>query len=321
MSIRCFVQSGLLLAALLYFSMPVRAGDDLVFSDGFDPAPAILVQTPQIVIGPGEAVTLCYYFRASNTSQAAIRKWSSSMGAGVHHLILYASYDNNWTPAERQPPGTLTQSPCGLGDGGGIAAWLYAAHDPVAELVFPSTDGAGLPLGVDVEANQPLFLQMYLINPGDSSLSTSVLLKGEALAPATAYTKSATYLLTNFNFAIPPGASGYTVEQTCQVPSASKFWWLSTRTHHFAVLSKIRNAGADVVVSTDWEHPTVLLPPPPAFFQFSPSGMTYQCVYDNPGSSTIQSGESESSNEACIGIGYFFPATRPAVCFNNVGPL
>ncbi len=114
---------------------------------------------------------------------------------------------------------------------------------------------------------------------------------------------------------------GRAIEQTCQVPTASKFWWLSTRTHKFAAFSKIRDAGSDVVVSNDWAHPAVLLSSAPTFVQFSPAGMTYQCAYNNPGGSPIQSGESESSDEACIGVGYFFPATRPATCINNVGPL
>jgi hypothetical protein len=211
--------------------------------------------------------------------------------------------------------------PCGLTDGGGFAAWLHAAHNPVQQLVFPSDDGAGQPLGVEIAPDLPMFLQMYIINTTDTSLSTSALIEGEALGDAVAYTKSATYLTTNVSFSIPAGATNNAVEQTCAVPAGASFWWLSTRTHVYAASSKIRDAGSDVLVTTDWEHPAAYLPTPPNYFQFSASGMTYQCTYNNPNPAPIASGESEFSNEACIGIGYFFPASRPAQCINNIGPL
>lgn len=311
----------LLAATVLLPGTGAMAGDDGIFMDGFDPPPAILVQTPQVVVGAGQAQTFCYYFRAPNTAALGVHRWASNMAAGMHHLILFATYDGSWNPAERQPAGTLTQTPCGVTDGGGFAAWLYAAHNPVQQLVFPADDGAGKPLAVEIMPDQPMFLQMYVINSTASPLSTSALVEGEALGDTVAYTKSATYLTTNVSFSIPANVQNYPVEQTCALPAGASFWWLSTRTHAHAVTSKIRNSGSDVLVSTDWEHPAAYLPAPPNYFQFSAGGMSYQCVYDNPGAAPIASGESETSNEACIGIGYFFPATRPAQCINNIGPL
>ena len=311
----------LLLAAVLLRVDWAMAGDDRIFQDGFDPPPAIHVQTPQIVVNAGEAQTFCYYFRAPNTATVGIRRWASSMDAGMHHLILFATYDGSWLPAERQPAGTLTQTPCGVSEGGGFAAWLYAAHYPAQQLVFPTDDGAGKPLAVEIAPDQPMFVQIYVINTTTNPLSTSAIIDGEALGAAVAYTKSATYLTTNVSFSIPAGATSFPVEQTCTVPAGAKFWWLSTRTHRHAVSSKIRNSGSDVLLSSDWGHPTEYLPMPPNYFQFSAGGMTYQCVYDNPGVAPISSGESEANEEACVGIGYFFPATRPALCINNIGPL
>lgn len=311
----------MLAAAVLLPGTGAMAGDDGIFANGFDPPPAIHVQTPQIVVGAGEAQTYCYYFLAPNTATVGIRRWTSSMAAGMHHLILFATYDGSWTPAQRQPPGALTQTPCGLGDGGGFAAWLYAAHNPVQQLAFPADDGTGNPLAVEIAPNQPMFLQMYIVNLTSSPISASALVEGDALGGAVTYTRSATYLTNNISLTIPPGTSNQVFERTCAVPAATKFWWLSTRTHRFASDSRIRNAGADVVVSTDWEHPAEFLAQAPGFFQFDPAGLTYRCTYDNPGTATIQSGESEATDEACIGIGYFFPATRPALCINNIGPL
>jgi hypothetical protein len=311
----------LAMAGLVLYSAVAYAGEDEIFRSGFDPPPAILVQTPQIVVAAGDEQTYCYYFRAPAGGPLGVHRWHSGMAAGMHHLLLFATYDSSGNPIERQPPGTLTQSPCGIGDGGGIAAWLYAAHSPDQQLVFPADDGGGLPLAVEIGPNQPMFVQMHLLNPGTTALTTSAVVEGEAVAAATSYTKTATYLATNVSFSIPPAATGYSVERTCAVPVGARFWWFSTRTHHFAVQSKIRDGGSDLVVSNDWEHPAQYTPPGPAYFQFPPSGLTYQCTYDNPGPVTITSGESETMNEACIGIGYFFPATRAMFCINDVGPL
>ena len=239
----------------------------------------------------------------------------------MHHLILYATYDSSWNPEERQPPGTLTQGSCGLFDGGGFAGWVYAAHQTGQELVLPPDDGAGSPVAVEVLPNQPLVLQMYIPNASVDPITASALVEAEALAPATEFTKTATYVTTNISLLIPPNAVGYTVEETCAAPPAVKFWWLSTRTHRFAISATLRDDATTLLVTTDWEHPTQATYDPPGFYAFSASGLTYQCIYNNPTGSTITSGESETSDEACMAIGYFFPATRPMLCIDSLGPL
>jgi hypothetical protein len=107
------------------------------------------------------------------------------------------------------------------------------------------------------------------------------------------------------------------------VPPAVKFWWLSTRTHKFATEAKISDIGADLVVSSDWEHPATQVYSAP-FHTFSSgpgSGLTYRCTYSNPTFGPITEGDSEVTDEACYGIGYFFPATHPAICLDSSGPF
>lgn len=318
-----------LLATLAAVPWPLHAGDDEVFRNGFEicdggpgtpGCPGFQVQTPEIAVAPGEDTTYCYFFRAPNTDTLGIRRWASTMSAGMHHLIVYATYDSGWNPAERQPPGTLTQGSCGLFDGG-LAGWVYAAHETAQELVLPPDDGAGSPVAVELLPNQPLVLQMYILNTSVDPLTTSARVEAEALAPSTEFTRTATYVTTNVSLSIPPNAVGYTAEETCAAPPAVKFWWLSTRTHHFATSATVRDDATTLLVTTDWEHPTQATYDPPGFHAFSASGLTYECVYNNPTGSTIHSGDSESTDEVCMAIGYFFPATRPMLCIDNVGPL
>jgi hypothetical protein len=306
--------------ASVFAPSPAGATVDIIFQDGFQIQYGFQVQTPSITVPAGTTAQYCYYFHTPNTGSLGIHRWLSTMGAGMHHMIVYT------TSIDRQPAGTLTQIPCGLNTGGGSSAWLYIAHDLSEDLVFPTDDGSGNPLAVEIAAGQAAVIEMYVINNGDQPVTTSALLKAEALDPAISYTKSATYLAQNFSFTVPADTSGFEAQNTCAVPTGAKFWWLSTRTHSHASSAKIIDQGmggsdVNVVVSNDWEHPAVANFAAPNFFVFSSFGLTYDCIYNNPTGALIQSGDSETADESCIGVGYFFPAMAPASCIDDIGPF
>jgi hypothetical protein len=299
---------------------PLRllAGGDIVFENGFDPFYGFEIQTPDIAVAPGEEANWCYYFRSPNADAIGVKRWSSTMEGGMHHLILFETISAG-APIDRQPPGTLTKIPCGF-EGSGNAYWMYAAHDASAELVLPTDDGSGTPLAAEVAPTQTFFLQMYVLNLTELPFTTSAHVKAEALAPSTPYTKTASYITTATSFSIGPGAVGQSVQNTCPTPPGVKFWWLSTRTHQYAQEAKILDGATTLLVTSDWEHPTIATYAAPDFYTFSASGLTYRCTYNNPNGFPLQPGESETSNESCIGIGYFFPATQPYFCLNSLGP-
>ena len=301
----CAALSMILLGAL---SSPVSAAFDVLFQDGFQFG--FHVQSPQIALASGEEATYCYYFRTPNATAFGVNRWRSHLVAGMGHVILFT------TTTEQQPAGTLSTS-CTLPSGGG---WQYAAHDLDEQLVFPSDDGSGTPLGAEITAGKFAVLQMYAVNITSQPFTTSAYLSAEALDPANMYTKSAAYMTFNSNLSLPPMASSM-AQNTCPAPAASKFWLLTTRTHRYATQSKISNNGSDVVVSNDWQHPAVATFVTPNFVTFA-SGLTYHCDYFNSSNFTLHSGDSEVSDEVCMGIGYFFPAdTGPKLCINNTGPL
>ena len=49
--------------------------------------------------------------------------------------------------------------------------------------------------------------------------------------------------------------------------------------------------------------------------------LSYSCTYSNPTNRTIRSGDSVSTDEECVAVGYFFPATSSFVCLNSLGPM
>lgn len=309
----------LALVAAMAFSPPMLAGNSRIFLDTFESLPGFTLQSPAITVAAGTTSTHCVHFRTPNSAAWGVRRFASMLGAGVTHAILYTTYDGNWAPVERQPAGTV-QSPCGLNSGAGTAAWLYAAHDPDTELRVPDHDGAGNLVAIELMPDQPAVLQLRINNPEVTPLTTSATLDVEAHRGANPYTRSATYRSENISFSVP-AASSVSAQATCAVPAGARFWGFSTRTHRFGTDARITNAGNPVVISSDWEHPSVARFDAPAFFQFGAGGMTYACTWFNTTNSTLRFGEDESVDETCIGIGYFLPAVRPAICVNSTGPL
>lgn len=186
-------------------------------------------------------------------------------------------------------------------------------------LALPTDDGAGLPLAFELQSNQPIAIEMYVVNTTGGSVTTSAVLRADLLPDGTQFSPTASYTTSNLNLSLPPMSTS-TFTYTCPVPAGVRFWWLSTRTHRFATSASISDNTTQLVQSTDWEHPQILEPAQPGY-QFSGSGLTYSCAYLNPTGQTIHTGLSESSDEVCIAIGFFYPATRPSICLNNVGPL
>lgn len=329
---------GFAFAALLLVEGPLLAGGILVFADGFEannsclwgtgtptcPGPGFQIETPEILVGPGEETTYCYYFQAPNDSTLGVRRWALTLGSVAHDVTLYATYDASSLPADRQLPGTLSATDCGFLDSGATgttANWIYAAHDPFAELILPADDGTGTPLAVEILAGQPMFLEMHFINPTGASIANTVRLDAEAHEVAVAYTKTASYYTYYNSLNIPPSSTGTTFSGTCAAPPGVKFWLLTTNTHKFASLVTLKDGAAPLLTTSDWEQPTIGTFPGPTFYTFSVSGLTYECTFDNPTGSTINSGNSRTTDENCVGIGYFFPATEPLLCIDNTGPL
>jgi hypothetical protein len=280
------------------------------------PVRSFQVQSPEIDVPAGTESTYCYYFHTPNTETVGIAAWRSLMSQGVHDLRVFT------TVADRQPPGTMTQSPCGFGGGQGtdVANWVYAAYENSAELAFPSDDGAGKPLARELAAGTPAYIEIHFLNASQAPIKARVTLDAEALAPGIDYTKTHTYVAFNGQLSIPPIVPGgnYDVEsETCEVPAGTKFWRLSMHTHKRAVHTAVKDGATPVFESTNWEHPGATTFAGPSFVSYASGELTYECTYDNPGNVVIQTGDSAEFNELCVAVGYFFPATKALFCYND----
>ncbi len=301
-------------AFLIFVCARANAFVDRVFDDGFQQRVTFQIQSPAIPIAAGDTQTYCYFFTMPNNVATGVKWWVSHMDAGMQHAILFS------TPTAAASNGTLTNgSPCATFPGQ-VSTWLYATHNTDEDLVFPVSDGAGHPIALSVAAGQPAFLQMLLVNDTSGMLSPSITITAEGLDPAQTYTTTGAYMTINTSIDIPPGSNGFEAQNTCPAPSGARFWWLSTRTHKFGVESKVSDGSTALVDTTDWGHPAITQYSEPTLYQFT-NGITVACTYDNPTNSSIQFGDSESTNEVCMGIGYFTPApTGGKICVNSTGP-
>ena len=278
-------------------------------------AAAFTVVTPDVTLQPGDALIYCYYFHAPSTAALGIKRWTSDMTSGTHHLTVFAGVAGQ--PAD----GTLSTAACGIGASNTFPAWLYASHTAHGELALPADDGTGKPLGMAVPAGQPLVIQMYFINSTAAALAAHVTLSAYAHPAATTYTQTDAFVTYNSMISIAPGAAGAIAGKTCNLPSGAKFWRVSTETHMQSTSTDIKDGSSVVFMGTDWENPGAMTWPSAPFYTFTSGALTYECTYNNSTgpnmTRTIHSGPSLQTDEICMAIGYFFPSTGPKFCLDS----
>jgi hypothetical protein len=201
---------------------------------------------------------------------------------------------------------------------------MYSAQDAEHDLKLPGNDGAGKPLAMEIQPNQAGFVQMHYVNHGDVPFKAHVTVRGYALAEGVGYTKTAAYVTYNGNIAIPPGTTAQSPDvesMTCNVSPSQKFWIMSSHTHKRAIRVDVKDGpavgGTSIYESTDWEHP-VDKRWDGTYYQFATGKLTYECSYVNSSTRTVRTGVSAQSDEMCMASGYYFPATKPIFCYNNI---
>jgi hypothetical protein len=282
------------------------------------PASAFRIVTPEIQIEPLQEISYCYYFRTSNNVTAAIRRFSSEKTAVIRQAVFFTTENQQGEPVDRQAPGTVSAANCGiLVDNQAVPRWVYAAHDATEELVLPPDDGTGKPLAIEVAANAAGFLMLHAFNPTEEPAIAQITIEAQSLEPGTEYTETATFATWNASISLPAFTNGTVETQSCPAPAGASFWRLTTNSHKQSVLTQVRDGATVLFQGTNWEAPGAQLFSAAPFATFSTGQLTYECTYDNPTNRTITSGESFAVDEACMAVGYFFPATGPQVCYDG----
>jgi hypothetical protein len=277
------------------------------------PVRGFQITTPEITIQAHEEITYCYYFKTPNTEAYTVKRWESVMTTGSHHLILFT------TPQLGQPEGTVSSTSCSVTGGGGanIASWVYSAQNAQQDLALPADDGTGKPVGMDIAAGQPAFLQMHYNNTGDEAIVAKAVINAEAYDAGVATTKTFAYVTYDGDINIPGGGAPHTESMDCNISPTSKVWLMSTHAHQLATHTEVRDGAAVAFQSDDWEHPGAQTWMTAPFYSFSSGKLTTSGTWSNPGTTVVHDGDSANTEEMCMASGYYFPATKTTICYNG----
>jgi hypothetical protein len=271
-------------------------------SDGEPAGETFTIQTPSFTLQPGEEKFYCYYTTLPTDDVRAIHAMASHMTPGSHHMIVFK------TQTEQAPDGTFVECQ-NFGMGDDLPVWLYASQDPDQEMTLPDDIAIALP------ARQPVLVNMHYINQTDAPLTADVHVELTALPAGTHYHEAHAYITFNDQIDIAPGAIG-SVTGTCDVDPAVKFVALTTHSHRYTTSAQVFDDTTPVLETLDWEHAAVERYGEP-YLQFSSGKLTYRCTYHNTTSEPLTTGESALSNEMCMAVGLYFPASRDTYCLNS----
>jgi hypothetical protein len=271
------------------------------------PASGFQLTSPEIEIPPGTEATTCVYFTVPLDEAAGVKRWESAMTPGSHHLTVY------FTPNQLEWDGTIVPHCKAYDDIARIPAWAYSAQKPRAEFIMPEG------IGMTVPARQHGFIQMHYINPTESPLKVRVAVNAHTYGPAEGYTPASAFVTYATKIDIPGGIGQESaVESGCEVPEGAKFLALTTHSHRRTMATWIQDGETPVYASTDWEHPEVLRFAAPSFHSFASGKLRYGCAYRNDLEQPVRAGSSAETDEMCMAVGYFFPATRSILCIDQL---
>ena len=268
------------------------------------PTEGFRIQTPSIRIEAGQEITYCYYTTIPINRTMGVKKWSSTMTTGSHHLILFF---HNGSEAD----GTVTAN-CGFAGGGAgqLPFWTYSAQSPTAQALMPPG------VGMTVPAGQKAFVQMHYLNVSDAPIMASVTIDAEAYAATETYTPAAAFVTYNTQIDLAPNSTG-SAGGTCAVPAGAKFFAMGTHAHHFSTTTAVKDGAAMVFESSNWEHPGAATWTADPYYTFASGKLTYRCDYANTSGQRVRTGNSAQTDEMCMAVGYFFPASAAKFCINS----
>lgn len=259
---------------------------------------------------PGEETFKCYFTSLPVDDTVAVTKFESTLAPGSHHMILFIS------DAPLHPDGTFGD--CDAEFGGmsvltNLPLPLYLTQDAQSSVEMPP--GVAMPL----KRRQPMMFQMHYLNATSQPLTASV--KMRATWTTGDFERAGPFASYSTQIAVPPHGT-QTVSGHCAVPDSSQFFRMTTHAHKHMTDAQVarwnQQPGDMILENTDWEHPKTEAYDAPYLTLAPGEEIYYQCTYRNDGDTVIHDGQSAATNEMCMAIGYYFPASRTTVCIDSM---
>jgi len=258
----------------------------------------IQMKTKMFTIMPGQELFKCYHAQIPLDTELDVAEFESLMSVGSHHFILYRA-DGDTAPLD-----TITDGSCA---GGLNNSWVYSSGQP--RYGFKNPPGVAMVLN----AKQRVGFDMHYINTTTKPIDAQVTLN--MIFATGTFQKAAPLISFNVGINIPPNGQ-QTVTGTCTPGAGANFYMASTHTHKRGVLATIHRVladgtvGEELVHTTDWEKPDLASWNAVPFLTFKPGEkFRYSCSYQNDRNVPVTVGNSAETNEMCMAVTYFFPAS------------
>ena len=290
----------------------------------WDPGGPVTTFTPSfapVMTMPGQEQTMCITFPLENAGPVLVRRFSTSLASGTHHIILYRA------PTEKE---NLTPTPC-MGLSGLLTGShpIFIAQQKHSELLMPTSDD-GKPVALPMDAHEMVRMEMHFINTTAAPIAVSGSIAMDTLDGATtaadAWVRSDLAFWGTSKINIPAHGKGDTgVKFQVALPDTHTFA-LTTHQHHLGTSMKIwmGTSATDpnlmlLTDGTNWADPPLKQYSPPLSFPASSGlGFAYECQWDNPGDTAVKFGES-ANDEMCFLWHYYYPAKGFQLCVPEFG--
>lgn len=292
--------------------------DGAAGSAPWDPGGPVTTQSPAfatIMADPGKEGTQCITFRLSNTEPVNIRRFSTQLALGTHHIILYKSKDT-----KEAPDPVPCQGLSGILQGDHP---LFIAQQAHSELKLPTAED-GTPVALQIEAGQMVRMEMHWINTTAAPLAVTGKIDLDTVPSGTTVTKGDLAFWGTSNIKIPPNSAHDTGVKFQPALAGTKSFAVTTHQHHLGTRMQVWFAtwgpgdlGMKVADSSSWSDPKLnMLEPAISFDVDAHTGFAYQCDWQNPTDQMVTFGES-ANDEMCFLWHYYYPSQGFQVCFDG----
>lgn len=271
---------------------------------------SLTIESAPFALQPGEEALKCLFMSLPADEPVSVTRIDSVMHPGTHHVIVFQSDVPN------APDGTINDCDLLLNVGAKAKAPaipLYLTQTPLGELSMPQG------VALKIAARKPLMLEMHYLNTTPEPLTTGVTVT--ATLTSEEHEDAGFFASYNTEIAVPPHGR-QTVSGHCSPPSGARFFEMTTHAHRFMESARVNvyRKGAildELVRSTDYENPGIARWSDPFLVLDDDEEIYYECSYRNDGDSVVVQGQSATTTEMCMAIGYYFPAAHSALCLNS----
>jgi hypothetical protein len=262
----------------------------------------VQITTTGFDLAPGAEKFTCYHAEIPLDGEIDVHYYESKMSPGSHHFILYKS------ATDTSAVGTMDQTGC-LTD---FTNWIYSSAQPHIDLRMPEN------VAMVLSAHQRVLFDMHYINTTDKTQHVQVQLN--VITAKGTFQKAAPLISFNTGIRIP--AHGMqTVGGDCTPGNGAKFFYMLTHTHRRGQLATITRVmangqmGEQLIKSTNWDIPEDKSWVDAPYLTFAAGEkFHYSCEYMNDLNQVVTAGPSANTNEMCMAITYYFPASAGGSC-------